>query len=88
MVYARIFVRAVSNPGPPDRSFDDTNTMPFYHSAICADSRVIIIREAGDRRRRERRKGRESEARKRGNEKGRRRDGGRERGREGEEEGK
>ena len=25
----RIFVRAVSNPGPPDYSFDDIDTMPF-----------------------------------------------------------
>ena len=41
MGYARIFARAVSNPGPPDYSFEDINVMPFYHSAICADSRVV-----------------------------------------------
>ena len=43
MGYARIFARAVSNPG-----FDGINTMPFttllsaHHSAICADSRVVL----------------------------------------------
>ena len=29
MGYVRIFARAVSNPGPPDYSFDDINIMPF-----------------------------------------------------------
>ena len=29
MGYARIFARAVSNPGPPDNSFDGINIMPF-----------------------------------------------------------
>ena len=29
MGYARISARAVSNPGPPDYSFDDINDMPF-----------------------------------------------------------
>ena len=29
MGYVRIFARAVSNPGPPNYSFDDINTMPF-----------------------------------------------------------
>ena len=29
MGYVRIFARAVSNPGPPDYSFDDIDTMPF-----------------------------------------------------------
>ena len=41
MGYVRIFARAVSNTGPQDYSFDDINDMPFYHSAICADSRVL-----------------------------------------------
>ena len=29
MGYAKIFARAVWNPGPPNYSFDDINDMPF-----------------------------------------------------------
>ena len=29
MGYVRIFARAVSNPGPPEYSFDDINDVPF-----------------------------------------------------------
>ena len=32
MGYARIFARALSNPGPPDYSFDDIYDMPFTQS--------------------------------------------------------
>ena len=35
MGYARIFARAVSNPGPPDYSFDDINDTLFT-TLLCA----------------------------------------------------
>ena len=43
MGYARILARAVSNPGLPNYSFDDINTMSFTTllSVQKADSRVV-----------------------------------------------
>ena len=44
MGYARIFTRAVLNPGPPDYSFDVINDMPFTNLLIidCYMHRVVF----------------------------------------------
>ena len=44
----RIFARAVSNPGPPDYSFDGINTTPFTTllSAHSAHMRTLLTHSA------------------------------------------